>query len=254
MASDPFFTDDLRHEEAKEVVKTSAASIKSTDTEDTLVDNTSQPFVPGRSLIIHTRGHNLVRLPLPPSELEICIFNQDGSPAYVSKRGKRFSGDAVLSSTKLGHLISTSYFFGPNRDPIIRQLDSPDASETGIKVSSSWASKTQSFTMPDGSRFEWSYFKIGKGWKKERVLVLDKIESPSVKKRVAQLTRNDETRTPGTKRTTAGNGGELILAQNAFEMLDEAMIVATCLLMLKKEVDRMRMVQFAVLTGGGGGG
>ena len=33
--------------------------------------------------------------------------------------------------------------------------------------------------------------------------------------------------------------------------LDEAVIVATCLMMLKKEIDRRRMIQLAIIAGAG---
>jgi hypothetical protein len=72
--------------------------------------------------------------------------------------------------------------------------------------------------------------------------------------RLAQLVRNDQTRPEGTRKSTAGNGGQLIIAPGADTELDEALIVATCLLMLKKEIDRRRLIQFMVLAGAGSGG
>lgn len=59
-------------------------------------------------------------------------------------------------------------------------------------------------------------------------------------KRVAALIRNDETRTPGSKSCYAGNGGKLILGEDvgAKDGLSEALVLASCLLMLKKEIDR----------------
>jgi hypothetical protein len=36
--------------------------------------------------------------------------------------------------------------------------------------------------------------------------------------------------------------------------VDEALVVATCLTMLKKEVDRRRMIQMMVIAGAAGGG
>jgi hypothetical protein len=36
--------------------------------------------------------------------------------------------------------------------------------------------------------------------------------------------------------------------------LEEVVVVATCLVMLKKEIDRLRMVQFMVIAGAASGG
>lgn len=74
---------------------------------------------------------------------------------------------------------------------------------------------------------------------------------------LAQLIRGDATRTPGSKSCSAGNGGQLVLDQDAAAALDEPLIVATCLMMLKKEIDRRRAIQMALMvsiaSGGGGG-
>lgn len=64
---------------------------------------------------------------------------------------------------------------------------------------------------------------------------------------VAQMIRSRATRTPGTKRTSAGNGGKLVLEQHATDHLDEALIVATCLAMLKREAHQRRINQFACM-------
>lgn len=68
---------------------------------------------------------------------------------------------------------------------------------------------------------------------------------------IAALIRNEETRTPGTTYLSAGNGGELLLGPdvNDKDGLGEDLVVATCLLMLKKEIDRRRMVQIMVISG-----
>lgn len=76
-------------------------------------------------------------------------------------------------------------------------------------------------------------------WKKDKLL--------------AALVRTEDTRTPGTRKSDAGNGGLLVLDEDATKLMNEETIVATCLMMLKKEIDRQRMVQIALMTGGGGG-
>lgn len=108
--------------------------------------------------------------------------------------------------------------------------------------------------------------------------------------RVAQLVRSDSTRTPGTHSSYAGNGGDLELSkfvrldtaasaaaaaagslllekpkpasdiiygvgcEKSGEVIDEAMVVATCLVMMKREVDRRRAVQISIMAGAASGG
>src|SRR5205809_7813459 len=110
MASDGFFSDDAPYEKAREEAKNFAASVSSTSIAETTADATQ--INPGRSLWINSRRIRLIRLPLPSSELEICVHHSDGSLAYVSTRERRCSGNAVLSSPKLGELWTTTYFFG----------------------------------------------------------------------------------------------------------------------------------------------
>ncbi len=114
-------------------------------------------------------------------------------------------------------------------------------------------------------RFEWRY--AGRAERKmfgkdiNNLLVLEKVipsnregEKPDII-RIAQLIRGPETRTPGTKASDAGNGGRLKmwLQNNEGEtMIDEITVVMTCLVMLKKEIDRARARQIAMMSSPGG--
>ncbi|RYP65833.1 hypothetical protein DL769_006205 [Monosporascus sp. CRB-8-3] len=77
-------------------------------------------------------------------------------------------------------------------------------------------------------------------------------------RRVAQLVRNPEFRSPGTSARTAGNGGRLMLDLGGFdEKLRERvqwLAVATALVMLKKEVDRRKAAQIAIIAAAAGSG
>jgi hypothetical protein len=68
---------------------------------------------------------------------------------------------------------------------------------------------------------------------------------------LAALIRNEGTRTSGSKSCSAGSGGKLLLGEgfDSKEGLSEDLVVATCLLMLKTEIDRRRAVQFMVIAG-----
>ncbi|OCK76790.1 hypothetical protein K432DRAFT_385170 [Lepidopterella palustris CBS 459.81] len=242
----------LISEKDKEELKASAASIISGTTAISTSDSSS--FTPGKSLFINTRGIPCLRLPFPPSELEIGIYGADGSLAYLSTREKRSSGSCILSDSSKNNVISTKYTWGPGRDPVLRLLG-PTAGE--IKTVSKYTSRSHKFVMPNGEIFEWTYKRErGADGKKATLLVLiGKDGSGAEGRRIAQLVRNEETRTPGSKKSSAGNGGELVLGQGAEGTIDKPVVVATCLLMLKKEIDRRRafhaMVLSAAISGGG---
>jgi hypothetical protein len=80
---------------------------------------------------------------------------------------------------------------------------------------------------------------------------------------VAQFIRGDGTRTAGTGASDAGNGGRLVVDLSLWDGEGESkldremagvMVVATCLVMLKREVDRRRAQQVAILAGAASGG
>lgn len=76
---------------------------------------------------------------------------------------------------------------------------------------------------------------------------------------LGMFVRNAELRTKGTRGCTAGNGGRLLL--NLTEWSDskveheqmEILAISSCIVMLKKEVDRRRIQQIMAMSGGGGG-
>lgn len=246
-------------------VKSCSGSVFSDDsTSSTLLEDNA--FQPGSTFYIAARGIGVWRFPLPSSELEIPIYRNDGSLAYTSTREKRSSGNCVLNHPKIGDLVSTTYFFGPNCEPILNLLQAPGGSDdeaNAIKIKGKWTSRSTSFVMGDGRVFEWSYAHTkDKQGKKVNLVVLRQQEQSEVKSKgkkkegriLAQLVRGEETRAEGSKSCTAGNGGQLVLDQDATSCLDEAVIVATCLMMLKKEIDRRRFIQIMVLSGAASGG
>ena len=119
-------------------------------------------------------------------------------------------------------------------------------------------------------KFEWRYGRSGERRvvadgngiaEINNLLVLEKVVSVGQRDeervRVAQLIRSEETRTPGTKSRDAGNGGRLEICsrdEEGSELVDEVTVVVTCLVMLKKEIDRLRGRQIGVIASAGGGG
>ncbi|KAF2635209.1 hypothetical protein P280DRAFT_473949 [Massarina eburnea CBS 473.64] len=236
----------LSNKEKRELVA-ETASINSATT--TLVAS-DLPFTPAKSFHINSRGIPVLRLPFPPSELITTIHNLDGSVAYTSTRERRSSGNCVLSDAGGTDIIGTTYVFGPGKDPVLTRLDlgTSDLSANTIKTLSKWTTRTQTFLLPDGRTFTWSYKRavgFGGEGKKGTALVLTMGE-----KRIAVLIRDGGTRTLGSSSSSAGNGGELVIGEEVGgnDYISEEVVVSSCLLMLKKEIDRRRMVQFIAIS------
>jgi hypothetical protein len=220
-------------------------------------------FNPHTSLQIQAQGKPCLSLPLPPKQLEIPIFSPTtGRPVYISIRPRRRHGNCRLvlaEDPEEAAIARTTYRWGPGRNPIVRIGDDGDLeAEEFEMVGKSWLGRTVGFECRWG-RFEWRY-----GNREERaryaadnLLILEKIVEGGERVRVAQLVRNDELRTAGTKWAAAGNGGRLqmdLTDSKGREEVDEVIVVVTCLVMLKKEIDRLRVIQAAMMSGGGGGG
>ncbi|KAJ4299811.1 hypothetical protein N0V90_005057 [Kalmusia sp. IMI 367209] len=234
----------LDDQDKKELIIAETTSVIS----GTTVGASELSFTPTKSFHISAKGIAVLRLPTPPSELVTTINNFDGSIAYRSTRDRRSSGNCVLADADGHQRIATSYFFGPGRDPILTRLDTGSGEDEIIKTVSKWTSRSQKFLLPDGRTFEWGY-KAERGFggqnKKGTALLLTMSG-----RRLAALVRNDETRTPGSKSCSAGNGGELVLGEDVGgkEGINEELVIASCLLMLKKEIDRRRAVQLMIIS------
>ncbi|KAI0552720.1 hypothetical protein F4679DRAFT_533667 [Xylaria curta] len=76
-------------------------------------------------------------------------------------------------------------------------------------------------------------------------------EGKGIPHRIAQLVRNETYRTPGTTRSSAGNGGRLMLNLSVIDEKRrervEWLVVTTAVTMLKREVDRRRAQQIAAI-------
>ncbi|KAF8535963.1 hypothetical protein BDD12DRAFT_853172 [Trichophaea hybrida] len=214
--------------------------------------STTHTFEPTRTLTLNTKGQSWFRLPLPPRDLVTEILRDFNTPAYTSTRLTRCSGDCVLVSHPSGaEVAKTTYFFGPgrSRSPLITFLgdSDEDTSETHVESMGRICGRNATFTHA-GVRWEWLYEtdvrpRISDGEAmKTNLLVLYRAGQ-----KVAELVRNDETRTEGTSKSYAGNGGVLVLGD-----VDEVVVVTTACVMLKREVDRRRLVQMMIIGGAAG--
>jgi hypothetical protein len=214
-------------------------------TNSTLPGCLELPFVVAKSFRINTRGISLLQPSHPPSELQTTVHNLDGSLAYKSTRTKRGSGNCMLTNASGKALVSTTYHRGPSKGAVLSYVDAVQDVTQDIKTASEWRSRNHTFRFHDGRTFAWRYKKdIGLGAKGTTLTLELGGET------IAALFRNDHTRTPGSKSCSAGNGGELVMGTRANETrgLSEELIIATCLVMLKKEIDRMRTVQSMVIA------
>jgi hypothetical protein len=222
----------------------------------------SQQFTSSKTLHVNAQGIGAFRLPIPSRELGIPICNADGSLAYTSTREKISSGNAVLSAPDRGDLVASMYRFGPGRNPKLVMLKEAEG-QNEITVSGKWTSRSQVFKYnPSSVTFEWRYRRerresqgvIDGEAKKPKKVTLITLEVHGAGKddvrRVAQLVRGEDARTPGTKSCSAGNGGELEIDETAAQGLGipEELIVSSCIMMLKKEIDRRRATQFIIMS------
>ncbi|KAL6891340.1 hypothetical protein HDV57DRAFT_513762 [Trichoderma longibrachiatum] len=237
---------------------------------DAYGSSSSQPsFHCTKAFQIESQGHPLIALPTPPRPVSIPIYNVDvtsgqvTSLAYESIRLLRCSGNSILvraGDSEDNPVCRTTYRWGPGRPPRIQLTGTVSSyhEEEFEVVNKGLATRAQVFRTHLGT-FSWRY--AGRGERRaagaNSLLVLDRIfmvalEGGGQEERripVARFVRNESVRTRGTKATTAGNGGRLMMDLREWEGTKgeevevEVLVVASCLVMLKKEVDRRRMQQ-----------
>lgn len=233
---------------------------------------------PSQLLTIQARGIGSMDLSCYNSELTIPIFAGTDTHAqalYISTRASRKKGNAVLSHVQDGDIISTAYKFGPFREPKLHYLqnqqslgndvkhsdgsqDENDEASLAVEVKSAcgFTNSVVLTSIADPSRvYKWKYTRTKTTMEgKLRVMALFDESASSSKgggEAIAVLVRSDSTRTPGTSRWGQGNGGQLYINSNADPQMDEGLVVATCIMMLKKEIDRGRAASGAAVGAAG---
>ncbi|PHH90176.1 hypothetical protein CDD83_4335 [Cordyceps sp. RAO-2017] len=224
---------------------------------------------------IEAEGHPLFALPLPPKPEPILVYGvlptgEVGPLAFESLREKRSSGDCFL--TPAGHplpVCSTTYCFRPNRPPTIRLMGDIAREEDFTINGQGYHTRAQNMRTHLGD-FQWRYASRAerKAAGASSLLVLDSVTKVAGiggkrerrRRAVAHLVRNEQLRSQGTRGCTAGNGGRLLMdltglsdAKGEPQQM-EVLIIASCICMLKKEVDRRRVHQFILMSGAASGG
>ncbi|KAM3535002.1 hypothetical protein MY4038_001732 [Beauveria bassiana] len=227
---------------------------------------------------IETAGHPLFYLPLPPKAVPIPVYRVEvdgavGEVVYESLRNKRSSGNCAL--VRAGHgvseapVCSTTYRFGPGKSPQMQLHGRLDPNEVYEVQSKGLTTRARSIRTHLGT-FEWRYASRAdrKALGANSLLLFERVTTVTLaigkqeerRAILGMFVRNAELRTEGTRGCTAGNGGRLLL--NLTEWSDskveheqmEILAISSCIVMLKKEVDRRRTQQIMAMTGGGGGG
>lgn len=245
-------------------------SESSADEKDTNgFDNTaSSNFLATSNLNIHAIGYDTNQALTGRTLENISVYRvESGQAEYVSIREKKSSNSCALvrTSDQDRTLISTIYRFGPGRHPKMHIV--PDNAKVSVDAalanksipgeevevkSRSFTSRAQVIDTALG-KYQWRY-----GSRQERaacnadsLLIMERTDGT----RIAQLVRNAELRTPGTVRYSGGNGGRLMIDLHAWENGDkaatagvEALVVASCILMLKREADRFIDNNIALVT------
>ncbi|KAH7180871.1 hypothetical protein DER46DRAFT_19669 [Fusarium sp. MPI-SDFR-AT-0072] len=256
------------------------------DSGDSASSSSTPGFHPTKQLQIQAPGFALIRLPLPPQPDPIYVFNVAATgeldeAEYVSIRPTRNSGSCFLARANdptQAALCTTTYRFGPGKPPKIRFVG--DGSQNGqveeIEISCKGVLTRSTIMRTHLGTFEWRYgsrterrsANASVGEEIDCLLILDQVMKVAVaggrqeerRRKVGQFVRSDRLRTQGSRRSSAGNGGRLMLdlrewldrKNEAIEM--EILAVVSCVSMMKKEVDRRRMHQTMAIMGGASGG
>jgi hypothetical protein len=188
---------------------------------------------------------------LPRSkELEIPIVDVNGTLIFKSMRANRWASESVLLNASDAVVAKTSDRLSnmPMRTITIEMGSLGEEVEMKRR---GLMTRACVFATKDWE-WEWRYGRKDEGAELNghTLLVLERTpstasgEAKEKKVRVAQLVRDSQTRTEGTKASSAGHGGKLDIALGAGEEEEklEALVVMTCLVMLKKEMDRRETV------------
>ena len=224
---------------------------------------------------IDTRGLSFGCLPLPPraGATPVYAVTRGGvvsNLAYESIRPERWSGSCALYPAGGNSPVSsTAYRWGPGRPPRIQLHDTEREShgqgeeiEMLPRSHGLLSSRTQVIRTPFGT-FQWSYasYKERRELGAFSVLFMDEVATVALAggkterrlRRVAQLVRKDEFCKKAGGACSAGVGGRLMMnlsqwAVNEQDVEDvKVLIISSCFVMLKKEIDRMRASRIAVI-------
>jgi hypothetical protein len=224
--------------------RTSSQSARSTHSTTPVVTSSNAT----KSLYIHAHGIPIIRIPGPSSDVEIPITTSSSPSSthvYKSIRPHRWASSFVLHDHG-GNIVAKvdgdRFSNFPLRTIGILLFGGKDEGEEEVKLNRK-ALMTRSCVFEyRGDELEWRYGRQDEGARMNghTLLVLEKKQlGGGAKERVAQLVRDDEVdREMGIKKTEAGRGGRLDFVGTYAGR--EVLVVMSCMVMLKKEIDRRR--------------
>jgi hypothetical protein len=225
--------------------RTSSQSARSTHSTTPVVTSSNAT----KSLYIHAHGIPIIRIPGPSADVEIPITTSSSlssSHVYKSIRPHRWASSFVLhdhGGNTVAKVDGDRFSNFPLRTIVISLFGGKDEGEEEVKLKRK-ALMTRSCVFEyRGEEFEWRYGRQDEGARMNghTLLVLGKKQSGGgMKEKVAQLVRDDEVdREMEIKKTEAGRGGRLDFV-GTYGGREEVLVVMSCLVMLKKEIDRRR--------------
>jgi len=227
----------------------SAASISNTS-----VSTLAGTFNPTKYFFIHAHGLPVVHVPGTPShDTTIKVTDSSGATIFRSERPSRWSAVTSFHSVSgetLGKVTGDRFSNFPLR-VIELYLLGNDGRET-VKIKRRSLTTRACIFEYGGWEWKWRYGRKDEGAKRNghTILVLERIrEGGGELEVVARLVRDhDADEKGGTKPTDAGRGGRLELGTADKGQKVEALVIMSCLVMLKKEIDRRRTASGIPIT------
>lgn len=205
-------------------------------------------FTPTKSLFIHAHGIPPFHFSLPREDTSIKITDTSGTTVFTSERPSRWSAKTSLhaaSGETLGEMTGDRFSNVPLRVIDIHLLGAEGTENVKIKRK---GMGTRACVFDYGGwEWKWRYGHHKEGYKhvEHTLLVLQRKQKGGGEKEVmAKLVRDHEAdKDGGTKATDAGRGGRLELGFAEEDPKVEVLVIMSCLVMLKKEIDRRRMAR-----------
>jgi hypothetical protein len=219
----------------------SAASISNTS-----ASALAGTFNPTKSYFIHAHGLPVVRVPGTPShDTSIKVTDSSGATIFTSERPSRWSAVTSFHSASgetRGKVTGDRFSNFPLRVIEIYLLGNDGRETVKIKRRSL---TTRACIFEYGEwQWKWRYGRKDEGAKRggHTILVLERIrEGGGELQVVTRLVRDhDADEKGGTKPTDAGRGGRLEWGIAGEGQQVEVLLIMSCLVILKKEIDRRR--------------
>ena len=243
------------HEPLSRTSSQSAASISTL--------TATHSFHPARSFFIHAHGIGWLRIPGPSTETSIPVTDEaTGKTVYTSIRKSKWASEWELKNeaSKVLGRVNGDRFSNIVLREIQMELIGKGGGIEAVKMKRKALMTRTCVFEYGGWIWIWRYGRQeeGAGMNGHTLLVCERRgrgvaggEGLGQSVKVAQLVRDKEMdEKGGVKSTAAGRGGRLDISEGVTEggEVMEVLVVISCLVMLKKEMDRRRNTTGAALS------